>query len=101
MGNGRIFKINTPLDIEQGMIPLNSYFIATGFIDMLPTALIMARELNYGFNEVAEAICKVGDKSKQYPPIKNRTAWFKKVFREKLAEARADILAYREEKRYR
>lgn len=69
MGNGRIFKMNTPLDIEQNMIPLSSYFIATGFIDMLPTALSMARELNYGFNEVAEA--------------------------------RADILAYREEKRYR
>ena len=101
MGNGRIFKMNTPLDIEQGMIPLKSYFISTGFIDMLPTALSMARELNYGVNEVAEAICKVGDKSKQYPPIKNRTAWFKKVFREKLAEAKADILAYREEKRYR
>ena len=101
MGNGRIFKMNTPSDIEQDMIPLSSYFIATGFIDMLPTALSMARELNYGFNEVAEAICKVGDKSKHYPPVKNRTAWFKKVFREKLAEARADILAYREEKRYR
>ena len=37
MGNGRIFKMNTPSDIEQDMIPSSSYFIATGFIDMLPT----------------------------------------------------------------
>jgi len=97
MDNSRIlFKKNTPLDIEQGMCHLKSYFINTGFIDLLPIAISIARDLNCGFNEMAEAICKVSDKSKQYPPTKNRTAWFKKVFREKLAESMADILAYRE-----
>jgi hypothetical protein len=42
-----------------------------------------------------EAICRVNDKFYKYPPTKNRTAWFRMVFQEKLAEARADILTFR------
>lgn len=37
-----------------------------------------------------EAICKVNDKFNQYPPTKNRIAWFRMVFEEKLIESRAD-----------
>lgn len=51
----------------------------------------MARELNYGQEEMIEAICKVADKAPFYPPVKNRAAWFATVFREKLLEARAEI----------
>ncbi|MEW6625084.1 MAG: hypothetical protein AB1420_18540, partial [Bacillota bacterium] len=51
--------------------------------------------LGYGQSEMIEAICKVYDKFCRYPPTKNRTAWFKKVFEEKLREARGDILTYR------
>ena len=71
---------------------LKSYFISTGFIDLLPLALTLANQLGYGNGEVIEAICKVADKFKEYPPTRNRTAWFTKVFKEKLNEARADIL---------
>ena len=42
-----------------------------------------------------EAVCKVYDKSMQYPPTHNRTAWFTKVFTEKLRETRSDILAFK------
>lgn len=79
---------------------LENYFISTGFIDLLPAALGIAKKLNFSFDEIAEAICKVCDKYKEYPPTKNRTAWFEKVFREKLREARADILAYRSSKMF-
>ena len=71
---------------------LKSYFISTGFSDLLPLALTLANQLGYGNDEVVEAICKVADKFKEYPPTRNRTAWFTKVFKEKLHEARADIL---------
>ena len=71
---------------------LEAYFIATGFIDLLPVALKLARQAGYGKGEVIEAICKVADKSRKYPPTKNRTTWFAKVFMEKLGEAKADTL---------
>ncbi|OLN25468.1 hypothetical protein [Desulfosporosinus metallidurans] len=74
---------------------LDEYFLKTGFYDLLPQATQLAEELGYDQSEMMEAICKVSDKYYQYPPTRNRTAWFKRVFMEKLAEARADILAFR------
>ena len=74
---------------------LEDYFLKTGFYDLLPQALQLAEDLGYDQSEMMEAVCKVSDKFYQYPPTKNRTAWFRRVFVEKLAEARADILAYR------
>lgn len=71
---------------------LKDYFSTTGFIDLLPLALKLADKNGYGKNEIIEAICKVADKHKMYPPQHNRTAWFARVFQEKLDEARADIL---------
>jgi len=62
---------------------------------LLPMSLLMAENLGYGHNEMIEAVCKVNDKFHQYPPTKNRTAWFRMVFEEKLKEARGDILAYK------
>jgi len=73
---------------------LHEYFIRTGFYDLLPIALKLAESLGYDEREIIEAICKVSDKFYQYPPTKNRTAWFKKVFEEKLYESRSDILAF-------
>lgn len=57
----------------------------------------MLSELRF---EVMEAICKVFDKSRCYPPFKNRHAWFRKVFAEKLSESRGDILTFRARQRY-
>jgi len=75
--------------IERG---LEYYFSTTGFIDLLPLALRLAKQAGYGNSEIVEAICKVADKHRLYPPKINRTAWFVRVFQEKLSEARADIL---------
>lgn len=77
---------------------LRNYFSSTGFYDQLPAAVKMARDLGYTPEEMVEAICKVADKARIYPPTKNRTAWFATVFREKLSEARADILAFRKKR---
>lgn len=74
---------------------LEDYFVKTGFHDLLPIALKLAKTLGYDHFEMIEAICKVHDKFNQYPPTKNRTAWFRMVFEEKLKEARADILAFK------
>ena len=74
---------------------LEDYFIKTGFYDVLPMALKLAGSLGYDHFEMIEAICKVNDKFNQYPPTKNRAAWFRMVFEEKLKEARADILAFK------
>jgi len=63
--------------------------------------LEVAENLGYGQAEMIEAICKVFDKSYQYPPTKNRTAWFRRVFKEKLAEVRGDILTYKAKAKYR
>ena len=79
---------------------LEEYFITTGFYDLLPLAVEVAGSLGYNQTEMIEAICKVYDKFSQFPPTKNRTAWFRKVFEEKLREAKGDILAYRAVTKY-
>ena len=79
---------------------LEEYFLTTGFYDLLPLAVKVAGSLGYDQTEIIEAISKVNDKFYQYPPTKNRTAWFRKVFEEKLHEARGDILAYRAKTKY-
>lgn len=71
------------------------YFVNTGFLDLLPIAQQISRELRLGKEEMIEAIGKLTDKYREYPPTANRTAWFTKVYREKLLEASADILAHR------
>ena len=76
------------------MTALEPYFVRTGFLDLMPEAVKMARELNYGQEEMIEAICKVADKLKTDPPTRNRTGWFMTVYKEKLREARADLLAF-------
>lgn len=79
---------------------LKDYFIQTGFFDLLPLALQLAKNHGYSQSEMIEAICKVSDKFYQYPPTKNRTAWFRMVFEEKLKEARGEILAHEAKKKY-
>ncbi len=74
---------------------LEHYFVVTGFYDLLPKAVELARKLGYDESEMIEAVCKVFDKSNRYPPAYNRAAWFMTVFAEKLSEARSDILAFR------
>ena len=76
-------------------LSLKDYFIRTNFYDLLPLAIEIATDLGYGQDEMIEAVCKTYDKFLRYPPSRNRTAWFKTVFREKLLEARSDILAFR------
>ncbi|KAF1084318.1 hypothetical protein SPSYN_02094 [Sporotomaculum syntrophicum] len=78
---------------------LEYYFASTGFYDLLPVAIKLIRELGFSKEEALEAICKVADKARVYPPTKNREAWFAIVFKEKLYEARADILAFKNCKR--
>lgn len=96
-----VSDIITPFNKDrQAGLKLEEYFIVTGFYDLLPVALELAENLGYGQNEVIEAICKVNDKFLQFPPTKNRVAWFRKVFEEKLREARGDILSYRARKNY-
>lgn len=84
--------------LQQDPLPrrkLDEFFISTGFYDLLPLALKMAERLGYDQTEMIEAVCKVNDKFHRYPPTQNRTAWFRKVFEEKLREARGDILTFR------
>lgn len=80
---------------EQEVAELKSYFLRTGFLDLLPVALDLARKLGYGPAEMIEAICKVADKLKSDPPTRSRLGWFRTVYQEKLREARAEILAFR------
>ncbi|WP_240984382.1 hypothetical protein [Acididesulfobacillus acetoxydans] len=80
---------------------LEKYFIQTGFYDLLPLALQLAEEQGFNQDEIFEAICKVNNKFGQYPPTKNRTAWFETVFQEKLKEARGDILAFQAARKFR
>ncbi len=76
-------------------LSLEDYFIQTGFYDLLPLATHIAAGLGYSREEMIEAICKVYDKFYCYPPTRNRTAWFGLVFKEKLYEARGDLLSLR------
>ncbi len=77
---------------------LEYYFVSTGFYDLLPVALNLIRTLGFTLEEAVEAICKVADKARMYPPTKNRAAWFTIVFKEKLYEARAEIFVYKKYK---
>ena len=77
---------------------LEDYFIHTNFYDLMPLSIQISGDLGYNQDEVIEAICKVYDKYRQYPPVHNRTAWFCKVFKEKLPEARSDILCFKAKK---
>ena len=76
-------------------LSLEDYFIRTNFYDLLPVATQIARDLSYSREEMVEAICKVYDKYCQFPPTKNRTSWFRMVFKEKLGEARGDFLNFK------
>lgn len=78
------------------MARLKPYFLRTGFLDLLPVALETARKLNYDPEEMIKTICKVVDQLKTDPPTRNRSEWFRTVYQEKLREARAEILAFRE-----
>ncbi len=76
-------------------LSLEDYFIRTNFYDLLPLATQIAENLGYSQEEMIEAVCKVYDKCCRYPPTRNRTAWFGLVFKEKLYEARGDLLSLR------
>lgn len=89
---------SAPLNAEKQK--LEKFFISAGFYDLLPLALEIAERLGYDHTEIVEAICKVNDKFYQYPPTKNRIAWFQKVFEEKLREARGDIFTFRAKMKY-
>lgn len=80
------------------VLSLEEYFIRTGFYDLLPLATQIAENLGYGQEEMSEAVCKVYDKFCRYPPTRNRTAWFGLVYKEKLFEARGDLLSLRSQK---
>ncbi len=80
--------------MEKGY-SLEHYFASTGFYDFLPVALDLIRAMGFNREEAIEAICRVFDKAQVYPPTKNRAAWFLVVFKEKLYESRAEIMAYR------
>ncbi len=47
---------------------LEYYFVSTGFYDLLPVALNLIRTLGFTHEEAVEAICKVADKARMYPP---------------------------------
>lgn len=74
---------------------LKSYFTETGFIDLLPHAITITTDLGYTEDEMIQAVCLVFDRQRTDPPVRNRTAWFRTVFKEKLGESRAQILAFR------
>jgi len=65
------------------------YFVSTGFLDLLPLARKLVAEGGYAESEMIEAISMTFEKSREYPPLTNRSKWFQVVFVEKLAEARA------------
>ncbi|QHA01048.1 hypothetical protein [Dehalobacter restrictus] len=79
--------------MKHTILTIEDYFIRTNFYDLLPLAVEIAGDLGYTQEEMIEAICKVHDKFCQYPPTRNRTAWFSMVFKEKLHEARGDLLS--------
>lgn len=81
--------------MNNKMLSLENYFIRTNFYDLLQLATQIAEDLGYSQEEMIEAVCKVYDKFCRYPPTKNRTAWFSMVFKEKLHEARGDLLSFR------
>lgn len=72
---------------------LEYYFVSTGFYDFLPLALDLINTMGFSREEATEAICKVFDKARVFPPTRNRLAWFVVVFKEKLFESRAEMMA--------
>jgi hypothetical protein len=68
------------------------HFADTGFLDLLPIAREIAQKGGYNEQEMEEAICMTFDKSRDYPPTRNRSKWFRIVFAEKLAEARSMMI---------
>jgi hypothetical protein len=76
-------------------LTLADYFIQTNFYDLLPLAMQIAEDFGYNREEMMEAVCKVYDKFCRFPPTRNRKAWFSIVFKEKLYEARGDLLSFR------
>lgn len=76
-------------------VELEYYFARTGFLDLMPTAVEIAAEMNFHQDEIIEAICRTADKLKTDPPTRSRLGWFRKVYREKLQEARAELVAFR------
>ena len=81
--------------MNNKMLSLENYFIRTNFYDLLQLATQIAEDLGYSQEEMIEAVCKVYDKFCRFPPTRNRTAWFSMVFKEKLYEARGDLLSFR------
>ena len=81
--------------MNPGDLSIEDYFIRTNFYDLLPLAIKIAEDFDYSREEMIEAVCKVYDKFCRYPPTRNRTAWFSMVFKEKLYEARGDLLSLR------
>ena len=81
----------SPMDMSQAV---EFYFTNTGFLDLLPQATEIASGFGYGENEMIHAVCLTFDKQRTDPPTRNRTGWFLTVYREKLAEAQAQIQAY-------
>ncbi|ATW25523.1 hypothetical protein [Candidatus Formimonas warabiya] len=84
--------------MKHSVLSLEEYFIRTGFYDLLPLATEIAENLRFSQEEMSEAVCKVYDKFYRYPPTRNRTAWFGLVFKEKLFEARGDLLSLQSQK---
>lgn len=84
--------------MKHSVLSLEEYFIRTGFYDLLPLATEIAETLRFSQEEMSEAVCKVYDKFCRYPPTRNRTAWFGLVFKEKLYEARGDLLSLQSQK---
>lgn len=74
---------------------LECYFASTGFYDLLPVAFDLINTMGFNREEAIEAVCKVFDKARVYPPTKSRLAWFLVVFKEKLFESRAELMAFR------
>ena len=81
--------------MSRRSLSVEDYFIQTEFYDLLPLATELAKDQGYDESVMVEAVCKVYDKFSQYPPTRNRTAWFKMVFTEKLNEARGEMLTFR------
>lgn len=88
---------NSQITFSEG---IKSYFTKTGFLDLLPMAADIANQLGYGESEMIEAVCMVFDQQKTYPPVRNRSAWFATVFKEKLHEGHAMIARWRENQEY-
>jgi hypothetical protein len=75
------------------------YFFSLTTVSCPPQALTIATDLGYTEDEIIQAVCLVCDRQRTDPPVRNRTAWFRVVFKEKLGESRAQILAFKRRSR--